>query len=358
MQTGARHKLASILNLVKVAAIAMLFVVLMWLAFSSSFFEPQKTKEEAPVLDRASANHAAHVQTSTGYSFDCPVEPSDILILVIPGGSYARIALSGDPTHFMRELRRLRPATAFAVLTYTAPPESPWQPLEQVQRSFDRIVGTARVSPDSLQGACNLKPRFLVGVAGFSAGGHLACMLAQHVALDFMILMYPVVTMIEKYAHRRSKANLLARELIGRPGDAQLRVIRMFSAELHVENLPLKVWLVASRNDATVSYKNTALLYRALYARQDGRWANMSSRRPRQHYEHLFSLVRMKLYPYGVHGHFGDGGGVSLEPGAPPTHQSFGSKDYVLDMLPWLVKVTSGYDADAATFHPDMPLDG
>ena len=152
--------------------------------------------------------------------------------------------------------------------------------------------------------------------------------------------------MTEKYAHRRSKANLLARELIGRPEPVQLRVIKMFSAELHVENLPLKMYLVTSKNDEVVSWKNTALMYKAMYDRQEARWANMTSRK-RQHYEHQLSLIRMKIYSVGGrHGHYGE----SNDPMNEESHK------YVFDMLPWLSKVTGGYDADSATYHPDITV--
>ncbi|MBR0318203.1 MAG: alpha/beta hydrolase [Spirochaetia bacterium] len=112
-----------------------------------------------------------------------------------------------------------------------------------------------------------------VGAIGFSAGGHLVTMagafgeesylkplgIETSVSLkpDFVIPVYPVVTMLEPYEHRWSRLSLL-----GRSADEDTR--KKFSMECQITSAMPPVFLLACKDDATVDYHNSVLLDQAL----------------------------------------------------------------------------------------------
>jgi acetyl esterase/lipase len=114
-----------------------------------------------------------------------------------------------------------------------------------------------------------------IGVVGFSAGGHLASSVGTHfdvdaatvrddVALasarpDFMVLVYPVITMTDPWVHRGSRTNLL-----GMSPSPDL--IRLLSNETQVTRRTPPAFLVATRDDRTVPIENSLRFYDALAA--------------------------------------------------------------------------------------------
>lgn len=112
-----------------------------------------------------------------------------------------------------------------------------------------------------------------IGIMGFSAGGHLASTVGTHFDLgvldskdpiqhyssrpDFMILMYPVISMTGDFMHSGSMKNLLG----DNPDKEQM--IR-FSNELQVtENTPPTI-LIHSTDDKGVPVANSIKFYEAL----------------------------------------------------------------------------------------------
>lgn len=108
---------------------------------------------------------------------------------------------------------------------------------------------------------------------GFSAGGHLASTLGtqfdspntfKETAIDtisaqpdFMVLIYPVVTMKSDFTHKGSQVNLLG----DHPTEA---LINKFSNELQVtENTP-PTFIVHAGDDGAVPVENSLNLYKAL----------------------------------------------------------------------------------------------
>lgn len=105
-----------------------------------------------------------------------------------------------------------------------------------------------------------------IGVMGFSAGGHLAMSAAELFAKDdrpaFVAAVYPVVTMMEPYVHKRSRRGLL--------GDSRTRnkALRdLLSLERHVPDDCPPVFLVNCMDDPIVDYHHSVLLDSALTAR-------------------------------------------------------------------------------------------
>lgn len=100
-----------------------------------------------------------------------------------------------------------------------------------------------------------------VGVMGFSAGGHLASTASTHfderTRPDFSILIYPVITMGERYTHMGSRENLL-----GKGYDAGL--VERYSSERQVTPQTPPAFIALSDNDEVVPVRNSILYYDAL----------------------------------------------------------------------------------------------
>ena len=104
-----------------------------------------------------------------------------------------------------------------------------------------------------------------IGVMGFSAGGHLAM---SSVELfdnsdwsDFIVSIYPVVTMNKECVHKRSRRGLL--------GDSRVKnkyLRDLLSLENHVPKDCPPVFLMNCKDDPIVNYHNSELLDSALTA--------------------------------------------------------------------------------------------
>lgn len=114
-----------------------------------------------------------------------------------------------------------------------------------------------------------------IGIMGFSAGGHLASTVGTHYDYgrartedpvekmscrpDFMILMYPVISMTEKFMHKGSAKNLIGAE----PSEAQKH---RFSNEKQVTSDTPPTILIHSTDDKGVPVANSIAFYEALLA--------------------------------------------------------------------------------------------
>lgn len=109
-----------------------------------------------------------------------------------------------------------------------------------------------------------------IGAVGFSAGGHLASTLATHfndlkienpdninLRPDFLVLVYPVISMDSNVTHLDSRKALLG-EKPTKDG------IRFFSNELHVNANTPPTLLLHAVDDKLVDVKNTILFLEAL----------------------------------------------------------------------------------------------
>lgn len=105
-----------------------------------------------------------------------------------------------------------------------------------------------------------------IGLMGFSAGGHLVMSVAlQQTAsqpdIAFVVSVYPVVTMMEPYVHKRSRRGLMGEYRRGCRADCE-----QLSVERHVTSSCPPVFIVNCLDDATVDYHNSVLLDSALTA--------------------------------------------------------------------------------------------
>ncbi len=216
--------------------------------------------DEAPVGDgtfeEANANLTVHLPAAN--------KATGAAVVICPGGGYQRLVVQPEGHLIARWLNEH--GIAGIVLEYRMPRGRPLVPLLDAQRAI-RYVRTRsadwRIAPDR------------IGIMGFSAGGHLASTAGTHfdegdpkaadpVARascrpDFMILVYPVVTMSEA-THGGSRKNLLG-------PDPEPALVQLFSNEKQVTGNTPPAFLAHALDDKAVPPDNSRQFAEALKAR-------------------------------------------------------------------------------------------
>lgn len=188
-------------------------------------------------------------------------------VLIFPGGGYRGLAYDWEGTDIAKWFNS-KGIAAF-VLKYRLPIsdsviESNKAPLQDAKRAIRAVRANAEnwnVDPNN------------IGVMGFSAGGHLASTLGTHfdhqdsvepdsinslnARPDFMILIYPVITMKEPYTHQGSRDNLL-----GENPDEEL--VEYYSNEIQVTEHTPPTFLLHATDDEAVPAENSLMFYKAL----------------------------------------------------------------------------------------------
>lgn len=180
-------------------------------------------------------------------------------VLICPGGGYGILAYDKEGTDVARWLNGH--GIAGIVLKYRLPEDmSNITPHQSPLMDAKQGIALIRQNADKW----NLNPD-QVGVMGFSAGGHLASTLGTQYDSasrpDFMVLIYPVVTMKSDYTHMGSRNNLL-----GEKPDSQL--VNDYSAELNVTASTPPTFIIHSEDDRAVPIENSMQLYLALKDKQ------------------------------------------------------------------------------------------
>ena len=197
-----------------------------------------------------------NVRLSTGALlrlFRAPAETANGgAVIVIPGGGYAYVAGSyegADWGPFFNDL-----GFTAAVLTYNLPAGNPEVPLADGRAALQYLrdnAGDLLVDPT------------LVGVMGFSAGGHLASTIATHLTGDelpaFQILFYPVISMDSRYTHAGSRQNLLG-------DNPSSDLVALYSSDRQVTAETPVAYLTWASDDTTVKPTNSQMYRRALLA--------------------------------------------------------------------------------------------
>lgn len=217
-------------------------------------------------------------------------------VLIMPGGGYAGVAYDWEGTDVAKWFNSV--GIAAFVLKYRVPlsesvENKEWVPLQDAQRAMRIIRSRAE--------EFNIDPT-KIGAIGFSAGGHLASTLGTHydqeipflndaiekvsARPDFLMLIYPVISMKEELTHGGSHDNL-----IGKTPSQEL--VNMFSNELQVNAETPPTFLLHATDDGAVKVENSLVFYQALRDHQ--------------------VPAEMHIFPAGGHG-FGLGiGNPSLE---------------------------------------------
>ena len=184
-------------------------------------------------------------------------------VIICPGGGYERLAFDHEGLEIAKKLNEY--GIAGIVLKYRLPNDTimvrkEFGPLEDAQEAIRLVRRHAKEW--RLDGN-------KIGIAGFSAGGHLASTLSTHfnqlvyksdstsAKPDFAILVYPVITMMTPNTHGGSRKHLLGNN----PTD---EMCRMFSNELQVTSDTPPAFIVHAGDDPSVPILNSILYYEAL----------------------------------------------------------------------------------------------
>jgi acetyl esterase/lipase len=206
-------------------------------------------------------------------------------VIICPGGGYAYLAYNWEGSDVAKYFNAK--GIAAIVLKYRLPNAksnvvSYLSPLADAKRAVQLVRSNAA--------QWNIK-KDAIGIMGFSAGGHLAATLGTHFdngdaaakdtvsqvssRPDFMILIYPVISLSKPIMHAGSRTNLL-----GAKNDSALA--NYYSAELQVTKETPPTFIVHATDDKSVPVENSLLLYKALKDKGVS--------------------VEMHLYPQGGHG--------------------------------------------------------
>ncbi len=197
-----------------------------------------------------------------------PAKPNGAAVLLMPGGGYVRVAVSkagGDIDAWLAGL-------GYTVFTmdYRLPGDNWDAGAEVALQDAQRAIRIIRSRAPEL----GLDPQ-RIGIMGFSAGGHVAGLLAtRHAtpvyapidAIDSLpanptvaAMCYPVVTMMQPYAHQQS----LHAALGATPGEDARQAA---SLELHVGVDTPPTLVCGTTNDPVVPMHNAILMFDALNA--------------------------------------------------------------------------------------------
>jgi acetyl esterase/lipase len=184
-------------------------------------------------------------------------------VIVCPGGSYTHLATDHEGNQVAAWFNALG-VPAFVLKYRLGPRYHHPTMLWDAQRAIRYVRAHAaefHVQPDR------------IGIMGFSAGGHLAASTGTHfeeskadapdpidrgdARPDFMILGYPVMSLIEPFAHKSSRENLL-----GPSPDPKL--VELMSNERQVTKRTPPTFIFHTDDDPGVPVENSLVFYLAL----------------------------------------------------------------------------------------------
>ncbi len=205
-------------------------------------------------------------------------------ILIFPGGGYSGLTFDFEGTQQARFF--IDHGIAALVVKYRIPSD---------QTMVDKSIGPLQDAQQAMRFArlhakeWNLDPA-RIGAIGFSAGGHVASTLATHfnkayvdnpeqinLRPDFLIVVYPVISMDAKITHMDSRKALLG----SNPSEEQ---VRLFSNELQVTQDTPPTLILQAADDRLVDVDNSIVFFEAL--------------------RHAGVTVEMHIFEKGQHGFF------------------------------------------------------
>ncbi|MCF0049699.1 alpha/beta hydrolase [Dyadobacter sp. LJ53] len=187
-------------------------------------------------------------------------------VIVCPGGGYGVLVMEWEGYRIARELNKS--GIAAIILKYRLPDDKTMKdkslgPLQDAQQAIKTVRERAKewkIDPAK------------IGIMGFSAGGHLAATAGTHydstfidnpektsLRPDFMILVYPVISLLDKIGHKGSSSNLLG-------ASPTAEKVRYFSNELQVKKTTPPAFLTHAGDDTVVPVSNSIKFYEALNA--------------------------------------------------------------------------------------------
>jgi acetyl esterase/lipase len=214
-------------------------------------------KKSAPIGD------GTFEETKVWITLHRPKKPNGTAIVICPGGGYGSLVVGPEGHGIAKWLNRH--GITGVVLEYRLPKGRAHVPLLDAQRAIRLVRSNAKT--------WNVNP-IRIGIMGFSAGGHLASTAGTHFDAgqrdsvdpvqrvscrpDFMILVYPVISMGDK-GHPGSRNNLLGK-------NPPAKLVELFSNEKQVTEKTPPAFLAHAKDDRPVSPDNSRMFYEALRA--------------------------------------------------------------------------------------------
>jgi acetyl esterase/lipase len=242
------------------ATVALLFLIVPHWALAQDKPLPQPIplwKDKAPVGDGTFQDEMPQITVHR------PEKPNGTAMVICPGGGYGGLVI-GAEGHGIAQWLNQHGITG-VVLKYRLPRGNSMVPLLDAQRAIRTTRANSKewgVDPNR------------IGIIGFSAGGHLASTAGTHfdggnsksddpierasARPDFMILIYPVITMGEK-GHAGSRKNLLG-------ANATPEAIDKFSNEKQVTAQTPPAFLAHAADDKVVPLEHSQMFLAALQA--------------------------------------------------------------------------------------------
>ena len=245
----------------------------------------QKTNE-TEIRDTADIIRISKVQTP-GITVYLPEKRNATgqAVVICPGGGYGMLAYEWEGTDIAKLFNSK--GIAAIVLKYRLP-NSKSNIVPNLSPLMDAKRAIRLVRYNAAQ--WNIKKE-KIGIMGFSAGGHLASTLGTHFDIgdalskdsieqlssrpDFMLLIYPVISMTKDIMHKGSRNNLIG----DKPTD---ELAKLYSNELQVTSQTPPTLLIHAADDKAVPVENSTLFFQAL---KDNKVS-----------------VEMHIYPTGGHG--------------------------------------------------------
>lgn len=188
------------------------------------------------------------IPTLTIYHAD---KPNGKAIISCPGGGYSMVSTQLEG-HDMADWFNGMGIT-YIVLDYRLPKGNYLVPLSDVEHTILTVRKNAslwKINPQK------------IGLMGASAGGHLAATQStlfktRAARPDFQILLYPVITISEKFTHKGSRD-----EFLGKNPSTEL--INLYSCEKQVTHDTPPAFIALSTDDTAVPAQNSIFYYLAL----------------------------------------------------------------------------------------------
>lgn len=223
----------------------------------------QELKPERIALwaDQAPLGGGKFVTANAFITAHRPAKANGAAVVICPGGGYGGLVTEPEGHGIARWLNRH--GIVGVVLEYRLPNGNAFVPLLDAQRAIRLVRSRAK------EWDCD--PR-RIGIMGFSAGGHLASTAATHFDSgetgsadpvnrlssrpDFVILIYPVITMGPK-THTGSRDNLLGQ-------NPTAESVLLFSNEKQVTERTPPTFLAHAQDDGLVPADNSEMFFQAL----------------------------------------------------------------------------------------------
>lgn len=263
---GKDRSLSSVVDLTmkKLLALSFLLLSTTCLAEEKPSIEKKSMPEKIALWQGKAPNGDGTVDSADAFiTVHQPSNANGTAVVICPGGGYGGLVTGGEGHGIAKWLNGF--GITGIVLEYRLPAGRTYVPLLDAQRA----IRTARHHASDWK----LDPQ-RIGIIGFSAGGHLASTAGTHFDAgdksasdpvtqvscrpDFMILVYPVITM-GTVTHGGSRSNLL-----GKSPTPEL--VDLFSNEKQVTEKTPPTFLAHAIDDKPVPPENSRMFYAALQA--------------------------------------------------------------------------------------------